>query len=90
MSKKVEKDLNKPNLVLIKELEEKFTLEEKFFIKEAIISVLSEIIYERQNNDINDTIIDYYKPKDDINYQYYNYLWKKRRALNKLYEIFNR
>jgi len=89
MDEKVKKQANEQGLTLVKQCKEKFNQEEKFFIKEAIVSVLSEIVYERQNNDINDSMIDYYKPQDDINYHYYNYLWKKRRALNKLYEIFD-
>jgi len=90
MAKNEEKQANKQNLTLVKDCKEKFNQEEKFFIKEAIVSVLSEIIVnDRQDDDIDDSIL-YYGKQEGINYQYYNYLQRKKDALNKLYEIFNK
>jgi len=90
MDEKVKKQANKQNLTLVKDCKEKFNQEEKFFIKEAIISVLSEIIVnDRQDDDIDDSIL-YYGKQESVNYQYYNYLQRKKDALNKLYKIFDK
>jgi len=87
MTEKAKKQANEQNLTLVKDCTEKFNQEEKFFIKEAIISVLSEIIAnDPQNNDIDDSILYYGKQQE----QYYKYLQRKKRALNKLYEIFDK
>lgn len=82
MHETAKKQVNKQNLTLVKDCREKFTQEEKFFIKELIISELSEIISNIDYDD-DDSM------EQCVNSLYYKHLLRKRNALNKLYQIFD-
>jgi len=82
MAENKEKSVSKQNLTLVKDCKEMFTQEEKFFIKELIVQELSEIIANLNYDDDNQVY-------QGFNSTCLKYLWRKRDALNKLYEIFN-